>query len=216
MARELVHQMGSAAADLPRFLTAPQYRSWHLRWGATDAEVAAPMPGDDLLPGAQFRPTRAITVDAPPAAVWPWLVRACRVLQQRPSRQLRASQPPRDPPHAAAARTRPVGLDVTHTVGAHRLEGRQLCAERKAAVAQTRQHVVMGAARPRGREDPAGHSCPCALRLVPPGIGRIRAGPHGIRRLRHDAANALGASSSMRKHVRSPVHTPGQCRVTIT
>ena len=32
------------------------------------------MPGDDLLPRAQFCPTRAITINAPPAAVWPWLV----------------------------------------------------------------------------------------------------------------------------------------------
>src|SRR6266702_3453196 len=74
MAHELWRQLGSVAADLPRFLTAPLYRSWHLRWGATDAEVAATMPGDDLLPRAQFHPTRAITIDAPPAAVWPWLV----------------------------------------------------------------------------------------------------------------------------------------------
>jgi hypothetical protein len=27
-----------------------------------------------LLPHAQFHPTRAITIDAPPTAVWPWLV----------------------------------------------------------------------------------------------------------------------------------------------
>jgi hypothetical protein len=32
------------------------------------------MPGDELLPDAQFRATRAITIDAPPRAVWPWLV----------------------------------------------------------------------------------------------------------------------------------------------
>jgi hypothetical protein len=74
MAGELWRQIGSVAADLPRFVTAPLYRSWHLRWGATDAEVAAAMPGDDLLPHAQYRPTRAITIGAPPAAVWPWLV----------------------------------------------------------------------------------------------------------------------------------------------
>ena len=74
MARELWRQIASVAADLPRFLTAPVYRSWHLRWGATDAEVAATMPGDGLLPHARFNPTRAITIDAPPAAVWPWLV----------------------------------------------------------------------------------------------------------------------------------------------
>jgi hypothetical protein len=36
--------------------------------------VAARLPGDDLLPRAQFRCTRAITIDAPPEAVWPWLV----------------------------------------------------------------------------------------------------------------------------------------------
>jgi hypothetical protein len=32
------------------------------------------MPGDDLFPNAQFISTRSITIDAPPAAVWPWLV----------------------------------------------------------------------------------------------------------------------------------------------
>jgi hypothetical protein len=74
VARELWRQVGSVAADLPRFVTAPLYRSWHLRWGATDAELAAAMPGDDVVARAQFRPTRAITIDAPPAAVWPWLV----------------------------------------------------------------------------------------------------------------------------------------------
>jgi hypothetical protein len=32
------------------------------------------MPGDDLLPRAQYRSTRAITIGAPPSEVWPWLV----------------------------------------------------------------------------------------------------------------------------------------------
>ena len=32
------------------------------------------MPGDELVAGCQYRCTRAITIDAPPAAVWPWLV----------------------------------------------------------------------------------------------------------------------------------------------
>ena len=48
-------------------------KPWHLRWGSTDQEVARPMPGDDLIPGAKAA-TRAITIDAPPEAVWPWLV----------------------------------------------------------------------------------------------------------------------------------------------
>jgi hypothetical protein len=71
---ELGREVGSVVADLPLFLTAPLYRRWHLRWGATSQEVAAALPGDDLLPHAQFRCTRAITIDAPPNEVWPWLV----------------------------------------------------------------------------------------------------------------------------------------------
>jgi hypothetical protein len=66
--------LGDVVRDLPTFLTAPLYRRWHLRWGATQAEVDRPLPGDALLPRAQFRSTRAIGIDAPPDAVWPWLV----------------------------------------------------------------------------------------------------------------------------------------------
>jgi hypothetical protein len=29
------------------------------------------MPGDDLVPLSHFTATRAITIDAPPEAVWP-------------------------------------------------------------------------------------------------------------------------------------------------
>jgi hypothetical protein len=44
-----------------------------MRWGATTAEVAAAMPGDDVVRRAQFNATRAITVEAPPEQVWPWI-----------------------------------------------------------------------------------------------------------------------------------------------
>ena len=50
------------------------FRRWHQRWGATDEEVAAWMPGDELVNSAAFTATRAITVGAPPREVWPWLV----------------------------------------------------------------------------------------------------------------------------------------------
>lgn len=66
--------MRSVAADLPLFLTAPLFRRWHLRWGTTPDEVEAVLPGDELLPQAQFRCTQAITIQAPPTLVWPWLV----------------------------------------------------------------------------------------------------------------------------------------------
>jgi hypothetical protein len=74
MSRHLLSQIGDVLHDLPAFLTAPLYRRWHLRWGATPSEVADVLPGDDLFPNAQYRSTRAITIDAPPEAVWPWLV----------------------------------------------------------------------------------------------------------------------------------------------
>ncbi len=45
-----------------------------LAWGATEAERRAPLPGDDLVPGARYVTTRAVTIDAPPDSVWPWLV----------------------------------------------------------------------------------------------------------------------------------------------
>ena len=72
--RELPGEIWTVVQDLPLFLTAPLYRRWHLRWGATAAEVAAALPGDALVPRAQYGSTRAITIGAPRAEVWPWLV----------------------------------------------------------------------------------------------------------------------------------------------
>ena len=72
--RELTVEIRNVIQDLPVLLTAPLYRRWHLRWGSTLAEVASRLPGDGLMPGAQYKSTRAINIDAPPEAVWPWLV----------------------------------------------------------------------------------------------------------------------------------------------
>ena len=66
--------MLDALSGLPLFATAPLYRRWHLRWGATDDEVRGSMPGDDLVPQASFAATRAVTIAAPPQQVWPWIV----------------------------------------------------------------------------------------------------------------------------------------------
>lgn len=44
-----------------------------LRWGATDEEAAARLPGDELLEHADGVSTRAIDIDAPADAVWPWI-----------------------------------------------------------------------------------------------------------------------------------------------
>jgi hypothetical protein len=72
--RQLARQFGAVMRDLPPLLTAPLYRRRHLGWGATPQEQVADMPGDELFPLAQYRSTRAITIQAQPEAVWPWLV----------------------------------------------------------------------------------------------------------------------------------------------
>lgn len=52
-----------------RFLRPPV-----LNWGATAEEIHGRFPGDDLLLEPDVVATRAITIDAPASAVWPWLV----------------------------------------------------------------------------------------------------------------------------------------------
>jgi hypothetical protein len=45
-----------------------------LTWGTAEFEPTRPLPGDDLVPDATYVTTRAISVNAPVAMVWPWVV----------------------------------------------------------------------------------------------------------------------------------------------
>jgi proline iminopeptidase len=45
-----------------------------LRWRASEEEVRRPYPGASLVPGGRRGATMAVTIDAPPSRVWPWLV----------------------------------------------------------------------------------------------------------------------------------------------
>ncbi len=49
-------------------------RPYQLNWGATQEELTRPMPGDELDPNPTFLATRAITIDAAPETIWPWLI----------------------------------------------------------------------------------------------------------------------------------------------
>jgi hypothetical protein len=75
---ELAHQSLDVIVGSPRFITAPLFRRRHLRWGATDDEVAAPVLGDDVLVNPDYVSTRAVTIAAPPQLVWPWLAQVGR------------------------------------------------------------------------------------------------------------------------------------------
>ena len=61
--------VGAAAAVYFRFL-----RPWHLHWGATAQEVSGEVAGDELIPHPDIVATRVVEIDAPPSAIWPWLV----------------------------------------------------------------------------------------------------------------------------------------------
>jgi hypothetical protein len=45
-----------------------------LDWGAREAERVRHLPGDDLLPNAAVQTTRAVTIEAGPRFIWPWLL----------------------------------------------------------------------------------------------------------------------------------------------
>ena len=47
---------------------------WMDRWGATEAEVGAVFPGDELVPAPASFVNRAVTVQARPEHIYPWLV----------------------------------------------------------------------------------------------------------------------------------------------
>ena len=49
-------------------------RRWWATWGFDAAEAGRTLPGDELVPDPSTVETRGITIMAPPAAVWPWLV----------------------------------------------------------------------------------------------------------------------------------------------
>ncbi|PYX38340.1 MAG: hypothetical protein DMG81_12000 [Acidobacteria bacterium] len=68
--------IGIAAAALAILLAmyVAVLRPWHLRWGATPAEATQSLPGDDLLEGKLAQVTRAVTIQATPEKIWPWLM----------------------------------------------------------------------------------------------------------------------------------------------
>lgn len=63
-----VAAVGGLAALIAGYIYA--VRPWHLRWGATDEELKALLPGDEVKPDAGVQVTHAITIGAPPEYVW--------------------------------------------------------------------------------------------------------------------------------------------------
>lgn len=64
--------LAAALAVLAVFYAAVA-RPWLHRWGATDAELSARLPGDEIVPSARGQETRAITIHAAASVVWQWV-----------------------------------------------------------------------------------------------------------------------------------------------
>ncbi|HEX3622582.1 MAG TPA: hypothetical protein VHT97_09720 [Acidimicrobiales bacterium] len=60
----------AAAAAAYTFVLRPRF----LHWGATEAEVDQPLPGDELVGAPRYTTTRGVHVVAGAGRVWPWLV----------------------------------------------------------------------------------------------------------------------------------------------
>jgi hypothetical protein len=56
----------------------PVLHRWRTRWGANRAEARQRLPGDDLVPSPAWSYNHAITIEAPRAVVWPWLLQLGR------------------------------------------------------------------------------------------------------------------------------------------
>jgi len=47
---------------------------WMDRWGATDDEITASFSGDELIPSPRIVYTRAVSINASPEEIYPWIV----------------------------------------------------------------------------------------------------------------------------------------------
>src|SRR4029077_11058352 len=213
---DLMAEICPVVQALPVFLTAPLYRRWHLRWGATAAEATAELPGDTMVPAAQYRSTRAITIDAPASEIWPWLVQmglpARRLLQRRPAGQPGSPERYYDHPRTPAPRGWPADPYVAAgpDIGAHRVQRSLLPGQRVAAVEQTGQHMGVVAHPDRHGRDAAGGPHPRLVRLAAPAGRDGRRAADGVRRLRHAPADAAWHQGTRGIRPQGPARKPGR------
>lgn len=72
--RTVARVLATAAAAAGAAVAVRAAHRAQLTWGASPEELAATLPGDGLVPQADLVATRAITIDAAPEDVWPWVV----------------------------------------------------------------------------------------------------------------------------------------------
>ena len=71
MIKRIVVGSAIAAAGWAAYSTTMR---WYRTWGIDPAEAGKALPGDELVTDPSASDTRGLTIEAPPEAVWPWLV----------------------------------------------------------------------------------------------------------------------------------------------
>jgi hypothetical protein len=61
------------AALIAANLATPFLRGKRSRWGLDQTQAARSLPGDELVPNAAWSYTHGVEIEAPAAAVWPWV-----------------------------------------------------------------------------------------------------------------------------------------------
>jgi hypothetical protein len=72
--KKLVESLAAAVEILVQVLLGPWLHRYRTRWGTTSVERALRLPGDEIVENPSWQYDHAITIDAPSAAVWPWLL----------------------------------------------------------------------------------------------------------------------------------------------
>jgi hypothetical protein len=71
---DIVEGIGGAGLIGIHMLLLPFLHGYRIRWGATEEEAAADLPGDDLVCNQKLRMNWGITINAPIEVVWSWVV----------------------------------------------------------------------------------------------------------------------------------------------
>lgn len=66
--------VGIVALFVLVWLYLKRLRPWQLRWGATDEDIKRAMVGDEIVDQPSFNATRAVTIQASAAQIYPWIV----------------------------------------------------------------------------------------------------------------------------------------------
>lgn len=71
--RTVLDGLGGLLALAGTVVLSPLLAAWYRRWGATEEDRLRRLPGDELAPRPRSEITCAITIQALPVQVWPWL-----------------------------------------------------------------------------------------------------------------------------------------------